>query len=339
LRTYIGTRSGVYRLDADGLTPLGLDEHRFWAIHAWCNERGEDTLLAGSYGAGMFRSEDSGRGWQPANDGISATYLRSIQPDPSTPGAFLCGTEPARLFRSTDEGRSWRELSAIADLPGCADWYLPYSPRAGALRNIYAPPGRPQRLYASIEVGGLLFSDGCGETWELRPVEPGPRVHDDIHYVTGDPADPDVLYVALGGALLSRKNLQIPGQPRRIGGVARSDEGGRNWRKLLLDYTRAIFVPPARPDLLLAAPAERTDHGGWIVVSSDAGETWERADAGIETPMPDMVERFEPAPDGSIWAICSGGRVFRAMSGEWRWTTPLPATSGIDVDAVSFVAD
>ena len=338
MRVYIGARTGVYRLDGNELTPLEIEGVRFWAIHAWRNEHGEDTILAGSYGAGIFRSEDSGRGWRMENSGLTARFVRSIQPDPSTPGALLAGTEPARLFRSTDEGRSWRELSTIVDLPSRADWYLPYSPRAGALRNIYAPLGWPQRLYASVEVGGLLVSHDGGETWELRAVDPGPQVHDDIHYVTGDPADADVLYLALGGALLSRENLQVPGQPRRIGGVARSDDGGHSWRKLLIDYTRAVLVPPARPDLLLAAPAERTDHGGEVVVSSDRGETWERADEGIETPMPDMIERFEPAPDGSVWAICSGGRLFRAMPGEWRWSAPLPSGADVVVDSVCFVA-
>lgn len=339
LQTYIGARSGVYRLDAQGLTALGLSEHRCWAIHAWRNERGEDTILAGSYGAGIFRSEDSGRTWQAANTGLSERYLRSIQPDPGTPGAILCGTEPARLFRSTDEGRSWRELPATTDLPDSADWYLPYSPRAGALRNVYSPPGQPNRLYASVEVGGLLVSDDYGAAWELHAVDLDPRVHDDIHYITGDPRSPNLLYVALGGALLSRENLQVPGQPRRIGGVARSDDGGCSWRKLLIDYTRAVLVPPTRPDLLLAAPAQRTDHGGWIVVSADGGATWEPADDGIETPMPDMVERFMPAPDGSIWAVCSGGRLFQAVPGEWHWSSPLVVGAQLSVESVSFVED
>jgi hypothetical protein len=130
----------------------------------------------------------------------------------------------------------------------------------------------------------LLVSEDSGASWELRAVDPGPRVHDDVHFITGHPDHPNLLFAALGGALLSRENLQPPGQPRRIGGVARSDDGG------------------------------------------------------LETPMPDMVERFEPAPDGSIWAVCSGGRLFRAMPGEWQWSSPVPAAAAITADSVSFVA-
>jgi hypothetical protein len=42
--------------------------------------------------------------------------------------------------------------------------------------------------------------------------------------------------------------------------------------------------------------------------------------------MPDMVERFVPAPDGDVWAICSGGRLLRATPGEWHWRPALPET-------------
>ena len=45
---------------------------------------GHDTVLAGTYGDGIFRSTDSGQSWQPANDGLTATALRTIQPDPTS---------------------------------------------------------------------------------------------------------------------------------------------------------------------------------------------------------------------------------------------------------------
>ena len=114
--TYIGAGSGVYRLDQDGLAPLGLEGQRVWAIHAFSNGNGHDTVLAGTYGDGIFRSTDSGQSWQPANDGLTATALRTIQPDPTQAGALICGAEPARAFRRTDGGQSWDELSAITEI-------------------------------------------------------------------------------------------------------------------------------------------------------------------------------------------------------------------------------
>jgi hypothetical protein len=53
--------------------------------------------------------------------------------------------------------------------------------------------------------------------------------------------------------------------------------------------------------------------------------------------MPDMVELFVAAPDGSVWAICSRGRLLRADPGEWEWRWPLPADADVAVKSLAFV--
>lgn len=328
---YIGSTSGVYRLDGDTPVPLGLDDERVWAIHAW-REGTDTTILAGSYGNGIFRSTDGGASWRSANNGLSAAALRTIQPDTDHPGDLLCGCEPGRGFRSTDGGQSWTEMTSIAQLPTAEQWYLPYSPRAGALRNFYSPPGDRYRLLASIEVGGLLHSDDSGRTWELLNIQPD----DDVHYITGDPEDPDILFAALGWASLQKDRSRSDAPA--LGGVTRSRDRGRTWHKLFDDYTRAVIVPPTRPDLVLAAPAARVGAQGRISVSSDQGETWQDASLGIETPMEDMVEVFVPAPDGTIWAVCSGGRLLSAQAGTWEWKSALRADSSVRAQSVSFVS-
>lgn len=326
--TYISTTGGVYRLTDGAIEPLGLQAERISALHAWRD--GGAVLLAGSYGNGMYRSEDGGHSWSPANTGLTAPAVRCIAPDPWQPGALLAGTEPARLFRSGDGGQSWQELAGIRQIDGHERWFLPYSPRAGALRNVYAPPGRPGRLFASVEVGGLLRSEDGGKTWTCSPV----IEDEDIHYITGQPDEPNLLYAALGYAALPSGNRD--GATRQLGGVARSRDGGATWQKLETDYTRAVLVPSTRPDLLLAAPAPQVGRGGRLVVSADAGDTWAPADAGIDTPMPDMVERFVAGPDGAVWAICSGGRLLRSEPDEWHWIAPLPDTPALQVQSIAF---
>src|SRR5712692_950433 len=124
--TYVGTSNGVFRLTDSALEPLGLDSERLWAIHAW-REPGAVTILAGSYGNGMFRSVDGGRTWAPENTGLTASAFRCIAPDPLNPGAILAGTEPGRIFRSYDGGQSWSELAGITRIDGYDKWFLPYS--------------------------------------------------------------------------------------------------------------------------------------------------------------------------------------------------------------------
>jgi photosystem II stability/assembly factor-like uncharacterized protein len=300
---WIGTRSGIHILRDGTLEPRGLEGEDVTAVHA-----SGDTVLAGTYGHGLFRSEDGGASWSHVQDGLTAPALRCLEPEPG--GALLAGTEPARIFRSTDRGASWSELDGITRIEGHERWFLPYSPRAGAVRNVYATA---DRLLASVEVGGLLTSVDGGESWTCEPV----IADEDIHFVTAHPDDPDRLFAALGTASVSRRS-------ERLGGVARSRDGGASWVKVETDYTRALLVPPARPDLLLAAPALRVGANGRIVVSPDEGDTWEPASAGVETPMPDMVERFAAAPDGDVWAVCSGGRLLRATPGDWQWASALP---------------
>jgi hypothetical protein len=327
---YLGTTEGVYRLHDGAVEPLGLASERIWAIHAW-RDRGDCTILAGSYGKGMYRSTDGGGAWLPANTGLTASAFRCITPDPLHPGAILAGTEPGRIFRSEDGGATWRELTGITRIEGHTQWFLPYSPRAGAVRNIYAPPDSTSHLFASVEVGGLLTSDDGGETWTCEPV----IEDDDIHFITGHPHQPDLLYAALGYAALPHHRNDDA--PRRFGGIARSRDGGVTWQKLESDYTRAVLVPPTRSDLVLAAPAPQVGRNGRIVVSADGGETWEPASAGLDTPMPDMVEVFAAAPDGTVWAVGSGGRLLVATPGEWAWRSALPADTALNIQSVTFV--
>jgi photosystem II stability/assembly factor-like uncharacterized protein len=306
----LGTTNGVLGLRDGALEPLGLAGHSVTALHA-----SDDALLAGTYGDGLFRSADGGGNWERIGAGLTASTFRFVS-------AELAGTEPARVYRSSDGGRSWEELAGITRIAGHEEWYLPYSPRAGAARNAYVSGNR---LLVAAEVAGLLRSEDYGDTWVCEPV----AGDEDVHHVTGDPDDPDLVYVSLGSASLTRRG-------GRHGGIARSRDGGATWEKVETDYTRATIVPPTGRDLVLAGPALRVGRGGRIVVSPDGGDSWEPAGAGIDVPMPDMVELFVAAPDATVWAICSGGRLLRAAPDDWSWSSALPSGTAVSVKSLTF---
>ena len=307
---FLGTSSGVFRLHEGALEPLGLDGRSVTALHA-----ADSALLAGTYGDGLFRLARGAKTWERVEEGLTASTFRFVSGD-------LAGTEPARVFRSSNDGRSWEELEGITRIPGHEDWYLPYSPRAGAARNAHVSG---DRLLVAAEVAGLLRSDDGGRSWVCEPV----AGDEDVHHVTAHPDDPDLLYVSLGTASLARNG-------GRHGGIARSPDGGRTWEKIETDYTRATIVPPARPDLLLAGPAPRVGRQGRIVVSRDGGDSWKPAAHGIAVPMPDMVELFVAGPEGAVWAISSGGRLLRAEPDDWSWSSPLPPDAVHSVKSVAF---
>jgi hypothetical protein len=53
-------------------------------------------------------------------------------------------------------------------------------------------------------------------------------------------------------------------------------------------------------------------------------------------PMPDMVELFIAAPDDSVWAICSRGRLLRASPEDWSWSSALPSDADVSVESIAF---
>ena len=42
------------------------------------------------------------------------------------------------------------------------------------------------------------------------------------------------------------------------------------------------------------------------------------------------------APDGSVWAMCSQGRLLRATPGDWTWSSALPPGADVEVKSVAF---
>lgn len=327
---FVGTEDGVVAL-GDGVLDLGLDGQRVSALYAFREgERTDPTLLAGTYEAGLRRSEDWGETWEEV-EGMPEPSVRMLAPDPLAAGALLCGTEPARLYRSTDHGLTWTQVPGISSLPEQERWYLPYSPRSGALRNVDVVPGDAGHMVASVEVGGLLRTVDGGKTWVVEQV----AGNDDIHQVVGDPGQVGRLWASLGYAAL-RHRARGPNDPP-LGGVARTDDGGLHWERLHTDYTRSTIPVPAVPGLVLSGPAPEVGRAGRIVVTADGGESWQPASSGIQTPMPDMVELFVPAPDGSIFAVCSGGRLLRADPDRWEWSSALPSDWAHRVSSVAFL--
>lgn len=301
---YIGTNDGVLAMrrvpDNWEEVSVGLKGHE---ISALASRPGcPSEIFAGSYGKGLFHSYDAGKTWQPAGDGIAYGYIRAILVDPENPSTVLVGTEPAAVFKSEDGGKGWRELTAVRQLPGHERWYLPYAPRAGAVRTIAAVPGMPNAYYAGIEQGGVIFTYDGGDSWQL--LDNG--VNEDVHQVVVDAAGGSILFAATGG------------------GVYRSWNGGQTWESVLAEYTRALAVQPGGTQIVFAGPALQVGHLGRIVRSRDAGSTWEGWSEGLSVPLPDMAEHFAIRPGklddlGGLFAVLSSGDLYHCDLDHADW--------------------
>jgi photosystem II stability/assembly factor-like uncharacterized protein len=277
----------------------------------------EENLLAGKPD-GLFRSDDYGQTWWPANEGLTVRHVRWLAYHPEDPDLTFAGTEPAAVFISEDGGRSWQECPEVARLRDTYDWYLPYSPKAGAIRGFAF---RGTRGYAAVEQGGLLRSDDRGQTWRLvegttgdpRADLPEDHVHPDVHSVVIHADSPDHVFAPTAG------------------GLYETIDGGEHWTRHHDQYSRAVWVAPDRAGHLVLGPAEGVDSNGRIVETITGGETWEVIMGGLEGPWPEhMVDRFAQAGD-DLLAVISDGRLLAASLSavDWEWHEVLPAVQDV----------
>src|SRR5437016_10183803 len=75
----------------------------------------------GTFGMGLWRSNDAGATWQPIGRGISRPQIMAVAVSKvervGEYGVVYAGTEPTALYRSEDGGDSWRDLFALRELP------------------------------------------------------------------------------------------------------------------------------------------------------------------------------------------------------------------------------
>jgi photosystem II stability/assembly factor-like uncharacterized protein len=285
----------------------------------------EGVVLAGS-AEGIWRSTDKGKTWKAANEGLAIPYVRWIAASPKQLALILAGTEPAGIFVSNDAGDSWNINPAVLKLRDANGWFLPYSPRSGCVRGFAFAESGPNkgRIYAAVEVGGVLVSDDNGRSWQLaagsdgKPEmnrELGTMIHPDVHSITVHPSSSDIVTAATGG------------------GLFRSIDAGRSWKNIYPCYIRAVWVDPIDHQHLVAGPADGVSRNGRIEESRDGGRSWHSASIGLKAPWArHMVERFAQVDD-ELFAVLSNGELWSRKLSDPNWNRVLP-----EIDQIKAIA-
>jgi photosystem II stability/assembly factor-like uncharacterized protein len=315
---YLATNKGV----------VSADPARGWQITGTSLEGLEVTTVTAREGAllagttdGIYRTDNSGREWREVSSGLTQRHIRWLAFSPDNKGTALAGTEPASIFITSDGGENWRECSEVAQLRDRFQWFLPYSPEAGCVRG-FAFQG--SRVYAAVEVGGVLRSDDGGATWKLAEGSDGrpdtqravePLIHADVHSIETHPSSPDLVYAPTGG------------------GFFRSLDGGKTWQKHYDCYARAVWVDPTDTEHILLGPADRVDRNGRIEESRDGGKTWMPGSEGLAVPWSShMVERFTSTGEDFVAVLSNGEVLVRPLQGG-AWQRVLETVKGVQ-DAV-----
>jgi photosystem II stability/assembly factor-like uncharacterized protein len=276
-------------------------------------------VLAGTR-EGIYRSQDAGQTWRLSNEGLTVPYIRWLARNPRATDVVLAGTEPAAILISEDGGATWRECPEVARLREQHGWYLPYSSGAGCVRGFSF---HGFRVYAAVEVGGLLCSEDGGQTWGLvqgstgsPAAAPAGAIHPDVHSVSVHPSSPDLVFAPTGG------------------GLYRSQDGGRSWSCLYDCYCRALWPDPARPEHLILGPADSVDRNGRIERTQDGGKTWTTASEGLAVPWSrHMVERLLQVDDDLV-AVLSSGKLVAAPLATLAWRAVGDGLQGVRAVAV-----
>src|SRR5204862_390272 len=68
-----------------------------------------NIVYIGTYGSGVFKSEDAGASWHAVNEGLSDLSVVSLVMRRDRPATLFAGTTRGSVMRTRDGGASWTE--------------------------------------------------------------------------------------------------------------------------------------------------------------------------------------------------------------------------------------
>jgi photosystem II stability/assembly factor-like uncharacterized protein len=265
-------------------------------------------VYCGTWGNGLWRSEDAGQSWNPVGPGIVHAEITAVAVSPAEPGVVYAGTEPSAVFRSENGGETWNELSGLQSLPSARSWSFPPRPETHHVRWIEPDPTVAGRVFVAIEAGALVRTFDGGQTW-LDRVDGGPI---DTHTAATHELAPGRVYSAAGD------------------GYFESDNAGESWSRqvdgLQHRYLVGVAVDPADPNTVIVSAAS----GPFVAYNPRRAEAYiyrklgqrrfELAMAGLPAGQGTIASRLATNPDepGVIYAANNHG-LFRSPDAGQSW--------------------
>jgi photosystem II stability/assembly factor-like uncharacterized protein len=274
-----------------------------------------DTVYAGEYLTGVFKTTNGGVSWSPINTGLSNLRVSGIAIDPRTPTVLYVGTDIG-VFKSTTGGASWN---------------LSNSGRVVDTAILAVDPLMTARIYAGGAASGVFRSDDGAANWSASNTGIRFAV---VHSVTVDPLTPSIIY-ATGHS-----------------SIFKSTDGAVSWR--LSDSgagpdIRTMVIDPKNPNILYVVVEGFDDaHEGpftKLLKSIDSGTTWNPATNGpIERdlitslaidPQTPTTLYAGATPSGPPPVRCfTCNRVYKSQDGGATWIVQFLPTFPLSFDPI-----
>ncbi len=240
---HLATHSGWYRYERRGENWEQADRAlTYWQMS--CIQVDPDDakrVYIGTEHSGMFVTNDGGKDWTRANPNVPCLTMSSML---ALSGKIMVGTMPAALY-VTAEGGPWQEVKGVRQ--GAVGGSFPpnpdFAPRTRVLTREQKINGR---LYAGIEVGGILVSDDEGQNWSMSN---DGLTDPDIHQILPSKQKDGLVVSACGE------------------GVSRSTDRGSHWQQ----------VTPPGGRTYGNALAEDDNGNIYLGITQDRPRTWTRA--------------------------------------------------------------
>jgi photosystem II stability/assembly factor-like uncharacterized protein len=282
-----------------------------------------NVVYVASASGGLWKTTNGGVKWTPIFERQGTISIGDIALAPSNPEVVWVGTGESNVrnsvsfgdgvYKSTDGGKTWQHMglkdseriSAIAIHPQNPD--IVY---IGALGHAFGP---------NEERGVFMTTDG-GKTWTKT------LYIDNQHGVADldiDQTNPNILYAGMWS--FERKPWTHRSGSEK-GGVFKSIDGGRTWKKLENGLPKlmgriGVRVAPSNPNVVYAI-VESKD--GTLYRSDDRGETFRnvsKQESIVSRGFYYTTVRVNPANENHVYAVAStlftsvdGGKTFRSIT-------------------------
>ena len=293
---YVGTAGhSVWFSEDGGLQFVHPNSHsgmyleaRVWSLSS--HAKTPDRTFAGT-DMGLFCWSEKSARWTAIVSPMQDVW--SIAQHPVQENVLIAGTRPGNFYRSDDGGNNW----ALVPVLGMAQFSC-INMGPTRVTQILFDPRNPDWVWASVEIGGIYFSQDAGCTWILRDLG---LLSKDVHGIAVVPKKDG------SAVLLATTNK----------GLHQSTDEGLTWEFKEIQspwqYTRAVQVHPTSPSIVYLTNGNGPPgNDGKFFKSTDYGETWRIVELPGELNSTPWCISVHPSNPDKLYVSTNLGQLFQS---------------------------